>query len=103
MKLDRKTKLNPYQFSSFCLFLGLLSPESDLCGHDPLSLSYEGALCAEAVAPTAVALVAFQGRHDPMVATPGANVMKYYTILIYTCSKYSRVFVPGKPFQLTVV
>jgi hypothetical protein len=39
-----------------------------LCGHDALSLCDEGALGADTVSPSAVALVALQSRHDAVVA-----------------------------------
>jgi hypothetical protein len=36
-------------------------------------------------------------------STTGANVMKLFTSLIYELLYKARVFVPGKPFQLSLL
>ncbi len=32
-------------------------------------------------------------------ATTGTNVIKLFTAVIYNCSQYASVFIPGRPFQ----
>ncbi len=31
--------------------------------------------------------------------TPGKIILKHFTVVIYKCSKYARVLVPGKPLK----
>lgn len=56
---------------SHILFLRLLSSESDLCSHNPLSLCNQGALCTGAISPSAVPLVPFQPRNCAMIPATG--------------------------------
>ena len=53
-------------------YLSLLSAKSHLSGHDALPFSDERAFGASTVPPAAVALVSFKGRHDAVIAAPGA-------------------------------
>ena len=78
--------IGTHQLPGLGFLLGLLSPEGDLGGHDPLPLRDEGALGAQTVAPSAVALVPLQGRHDAMVATPVVHIIKLGTIVSYDYS-----------------
>ena len=65
--------VQPYHDKAHILGRGILDWHlSDLGGHDPLSLGYEGALGTEAVPPPAVSLVALEGGHVTVVTTSGA-------------------------------
>ena len=59
------------QLTGLVLFLSLLPAERHLGRHDPLPLGDERALGAHTVPPAAVALVALQGRHHPVVTAAG--------------------------------
>ena len=75
LRVDLQESVGPIQQSQLAglvLLLGLLSPEGHLGRHHPLPLGDEGALGAQTVPPPAVALVALEGRHHPVVAAPGA-------------------------------
>ena len=60
------------QLAGLVLLLSLLPPQRHLGRHHALPLGDEGALGAHAVPPAAVALVALQGRHHPVVPTASA-------------------------------
>lgn len=62
----------PQILSVILEYLGLLTTESHLSGHDALSLGDERAFGAGTVPPATVALVAFQSGDDAVVAATGA-------------------------------
>jgi hypothetical protein len=44
-------------------------------------------------------LFVIEGENSCIARTPGKIILKHFTVVIYKCSKYARVLVPGKPLK----